>query len=78
MICARRERVADARPLDAFRALGFAVEGLAADVAKPADVQAVVDTAMRAYGQIDILVNNAGMTWGDAARRRCRSTSGRR
>ena len=35
-----------------------------ADVARPADVQAVVDTAMRAFGQVDILVNNAGITWG--------------
>ena len=38
------------------------------DVAKPADVQAVVDTTIEAFGQVDILVNNAGVTWGERAR----------
>ena len=37
---------------------------MVADVAKPADVQAVVDKTMEAFGQVDILVNNAGITWG--------------
>ena len=35
-----------------------------ADVSRPADVQAVVDKTMAAYGRLDILVNNAGVTWG--------------
>ena len=76
MICARREQWLTPT-LERFAALGFRVEGLVADVSNPADVQAVVDKTMAAYGRLDILVNNAGITWG-ARRRRCRSTSGRR
>ena len=39
---------------------------MVADVSNPANVQAVVDKTMAAYGRIDILVNNAGITWGAA------------
>ena len=42
---------------------GFTVEGLKCDVSKPADVQAVVDRTIAAFGKVDILVNNAGVTW---------------
>jgi NAD(P)-dependent dehydrogenase (short-subunit alcohol dehydrogenase family) len=62
-ICARREQWLTPT-LDRFAARGFRVEGLAADVSNPADVQAVVDKTMATYGRIDILVNNAGVTWG--------------
>ena len=63
MICARREQWLTPT-LERFAALGFRVEGLVADVSKPADVQAVVDKTMASYGRLDILVNNAGVTWG--------------
>jgi gluconate 5-dehydrogenase len=63
MICARRDEWLTPT-LERFKARGFRVEGLVADVSKPADVQAVVDTAIAAYGRLDILVNNAGITWG--------------
>ena len=63
MICARREQWLTPT-LERFAARGFRVEGLVADVSNPADVQAVVDKTMAAYGRIDILVNNAGVTWG--------------
>ena len=33
------------------------------DVAKAADVQAVVDKTIAVFGKVDILVNNAGVTW---------------
>ena len=63
VLCARRaEWLTPA--VERFKAQGVRCEGLVADVARPADVQAVVDTAMRAFGQVDILVNNAGITWG--------------
>ena len=63
MICARREQWLG--PTTArFKRLGFRIEGMAADVSNPADVQAVVDHTMSAYGRIDILVNNAGVSWG--------------
>jgi gluconate 5-dehydrogenase len=62
MICARRaEWLTPA--LDGLRARGFTVEGMTCDVSKPADVQAVVDKTMAAYGRLDILINNAGITW---------------
>jgi gluconate 5-dehydrogenase len=63
VLCARREEWLTPA-LERFRTLGARVEGLVADVAKPADVQAVVDKAVAAYGQVDILINNAGITWG--------------
>jgi gluconate 5-dehydrogenase len=62
-ICARREQWLTPT-LERFASRGFQVEGLVADVANPADVQAVVDRTMAAYGRVDILVNNAGVSWG--------------
>jgi NAD(P)-dependent dehydrogenase (short-subunit alcohol dehydrogenase family) len=62
MLCARREEWL--RPAVAgLRNRGFFVEGAVCDVARPADVQAVVDATVAAYGRVDILVNNAGVTW---------------
>jgi NAD(P)-dependent dehydrogenase (short-subunit alcohol dehydrogenase family) len=63
MICARRDEWLTPT-LQRFTRLGFRVDGMVADVSRPSDVQAVVDTAMATYGRIDILVNNAGVTWG--------------
>ena len=63
VLCARRDEWLTPT-VERFQAQGVRCEGLVADVARPADVQAVVDTAMRAFGQVDILVNNAGITWG--------------
>jgi gluconate 5-dehydrogenase len=63
MLCARREEWLTPA-LAELKGRGFQVDGLLCDVAKPGDVQAVVDRAMQAYGRIDILVNNAGITWG--------------
>jgi 3-oxoacyl-[acyl-carrier protein] reductase len=45
---------------DEIRAAGGAVEAVAADVWTESGCQQLVDTAMRAFGQVDILVNNAG------------------
>jgi NAD(P)-dependent dehydrogenase (short-subunit alcohol dehydrogenase family) len=63
MLCARRDEWL-APAVAGLRARGFAVEGRRADVAAPADVQAVVDATVAAYGAVDILVNNAGVSWG--------------
>jgi NAD(P)-dependent dehydrogenase (short-subunit alcohol dehydrogenase family) len=62
MLCARR---ADwlTPAVTGMRARGFTVDGMLCDVAKPADVQAVVDATVARYGKVDILVNNAGVTW---------------
>jgi gluconate 5-dehydrogenase len=64
MLCARRQEWLTPT-LDEMRRQGIAVEGELADVAKPADVQKVVDATLKAFGQVDILVNNAGVTWGE-------------
>jgi NAD(P)-dependent dehydrogenase (short-subunit alcohol dehydrogenase family) len=68
MLCARREQWL-APALDTMRSRGFRVEGRICDVAVPADVQAVVDATLAAYGRIDILVNNAGVTWAEEPER---------
>ena len=62
MLCARREEWLTPA-VTKMRARGFAVEGAICDVSKAADVQAVVDKTIAAFGKIDILVNNAGVTW---------------
>ena len=64
MLCARRAEWLTPT-LDEMRKRGSSVEGLVADVSKPADVQAVVDATLAAFGQVDILINNAGVTWGE-------------
>ena len=64
MLCARREQWL-APALDDFRKRGFRAEGQLCDVTEPAQVQAVVDATMTAYGRVDILVNNAGISWGE-------------
>ena len=62
MLCARREAWLTPTVAE-MRGRGFRVEGALCDVAKPADVQAVVDRTIAAFGKVDILVNNAGVTW---------------
>jgi NAD(P)-dependent dehydrogenase (short-subunit alcohol dehydrogenase family) len=64
MLCARRQEWLTPT-VDRLRGRGFSVEGVVCDVAKPSDVQLVVDRTLAAYKQIDILVNNAGVTWGE-------------
>ena len=62
MLCARREEWLTPAITD-LRRRGFTVDGMTCDVANAADVQAVVDQTIAAYGRLDILVNNAGVTW---------------
>lgn len=45
-----------------FRARGWQVDGLVADVAELSQVQALASHAVTAFGRIDIWVNNAGIT----------------
>jgi gluconate 5-dehydrogenase len=64
MLCARRDEWL-LPTVKELRGRGFAVEAALCDVAKPAEVQAVVDKTMATFGQVDILVNNAGISWGE-------------
>jgi NAD(P)-dependent dehydrogenase (short-subunit alcohol dehydrogenase family) len=64
MLCARREQWLYPT-VEAMRRDGVQVEGALCDVAKPADVQAVVEKTLAAFGRIDILINNAGVSWGE-------------
>jgi NAD(P)-dependent dehydrogenase (short-subunit alcohol dehydrogenase family) len=63
MLCARRaEWLTPA--IDGLRKRGVQVDGMLCDVAKPQDVQAVVNRTLETYGRVDILINNAGVSWG--------------
>src|SRR5882762_1335828 len=44
-----------------LRKAGGKIEVLAADVTRRADVQALIDRAVSAYGRVDVVVNNAGL-----------------
>ena len=63
MLCARREEWLTPA-IASLRARGFTADGAICDVARPEQVQAVVDATLAAHGRIDILVNNAGVSWG--------------
>lgn len=59
VICARGREVLEAACRE-IEAAGGRCHGVVADVSVPADVTAVVDAALRAYGRVDILVTNSG------------------
>ena len=63
MLCARRQEWLD-ETVNEFASRGFSVAGKVCDVAKPEDVQAVVDETVSRFGTVDVLVNNAGISWG--------------
>jgi NAD(P)-dependent dehydrogenase (short-subunit alcohol dehydrogenase family) len=63
MLCARRAEWLD-ETLEEFRTKGFNAAGKLGDVAKPEDVQSVVDETVAKFGKVDILINNAGISWG--------------
>jgi gluconate 5-dehydrogenase len=65
MLCARREEWLTPAVAE-LRGRGYRVESALCDVANADHVQAVVDQAVAAFGQLDILVNNAGLSWGEA------------
>jgi len=47
----------------ALEKLGVRALGLAADVTKPDQVEAVKDATLKKFGRVDVLVNNAGKAW---------------
>lgn len=63
MLCARRPEWLS-ETVEEFREKDFNVHGMTCDVAKPDDVEAVVNATKEKFGTVDILVNNAGISWG--------------
>ncbi len=63
MLCARREEWLG-ETVEEFRAKGFSVEGVVADVSNDEAVSNVAGRTVEKFGSIDILVNNAGISWG--------------
>ena len=61
-ICARSTQDLDQTAAQ-LRQHRVSVVATPADVTRPEEVQLVVDTTIKAFGQIDILVNNAGDAW---------------
>ena len=63
MICARDEATLEKASfaLKGLAGLGQSVVALPADVSKSRDVAALIDSALREFGDLDILVNNAGV-----------------
>lgn len=55
-----RDEVALARVADTFRAKGYAVTAVSADISRLEDCQKILNASLEAFGQIDYLVNNAG------------------
>src|SRR5678810_1295931 len=60
VICARRKDVLEQAAETIRKRTGVQVLAQAADVTRPADVEAVVAATLAAHGGVDILVNNAG------------------
>lgn len=63
MLCARKAEQLEAT-VSELTEKGFNVAGKVCDVAKPDEVQALVDAAVERFGSVDILINNAGTSWG--------------
>ncbi len=59
-ICARRRDVLEATADEIRKATGGDVLAVAADVARPEDVEAFISAVVERVGRLDILVNNAG------------------
>ena len=59
VICSRkRENCEEAA--HGIEKLGVKALGLAADVTKPDQVEAVKDATLKKFGRVDVLINNAG------------------
>lgn len=63
MLCARRREWLD-ETVNEFAERGFSAVGKVCDVSKPEEVQAIVDSTVKRFGNVDILINNAGVSWG--------------
>ena len=62
VVCSRKQENCEeaARGLEK---LGVKALGMACDVTKPAQVEAVKDATLKTFGRVDVLVNNSGKAW---------------
>lgn len=61
VVCVDLVAEANAETVNGIKAAGGTATAVTADVRKSAQVQAMVEAALKAYGRIDILWNNAGV-----------------
>ncbi|MGB3538887.1 MAG: SDR family oxidoreductase [Mesorhizobium sp.] len=62
VFCGRRKAVLDAAIADAGKTEAGAL-GVACDITRPEEVEALFETATQAFGRIDLLFNNAGIAY---------------
>lgn len=64
VIASRKMEKLEAAAREIAGETGAKVLPVACDMAKQADIDALVEAALDEHGRIDVLVNNAGITWG--------------
>jgi len=62
VVCSRKKENCE-EAANALGKLGVKALGVAADVTKQDQVEAVKDATLAAFGRVDVLVNNAGRAW---------------
>jgi NAD(P)-dependent dehydrogenase (short-subunit alcohol dehydrogenase family) len=62
VICSRKLESCE-QAAHGIEKLGVKALGLAADVTRPDQVEAVKDATLKKFGRVDVLVNNAGKAW---------------
>src|SRR5689334_5782051 len=62
VVCSRKLENCEQAAAELER-LGVKALGLACDVTKPDQVEAVKDATLRKFGRVDVLINNSGRAW---------------
>jgi len=63
MICGRKAETLEQTRSELAKTTGGDIRAIVADMTKPADIERLVNSAVREFGRIDILVNNAGQMY---------------
>jgi gluconate 5-dehydrogenase len=64
VLCARNGERCETAAAEISSALGVPALGLACDVRREAEIDAVVERTLADLGRVDVLVNNSGTSWG--------------